>query len=72
MESLEKDVTSVSFFQGIYNKADYYFKLIRSKLSSTLAKLLLKIDEDISILEKQQKVLNELTQKAEAATQKQN
>lgn len=72
MESLEKDVTSVLFFQGIYNKADYYFKLIRSKLSSTLAKLLLKIDEDISILEKQQKVFNELTQKAEAATQKQN
>lgn len=61
ISSFENDVSAVLFFKNIYNKSDYYFKLIRSSLASTLSKMLLQIDEDIAGLEKQQKVLNELT-----------
>lgn len=61
---------AVLFFKTIYNKSDYYFKLIRSNLTSTLAKLLLRVDDDIVVLEKQQKIMNELTQRAEASAKK--
>ena len=58
VSSFEQDVVSVLFFKTIYNKSDYYFKLIRSNLASTLAKMLLKVDDDIAVLEKQQKIMN--------------
>lgn len=58
VSSFEQDVVSVLFFKTIYNKSDYYFKLIRSSLASTLAKMLLKVDDDIAVLEKQQKIMN--------------
>lgn len=70
ISAFENDVSAVLFFKNIYNKSDYYFKLIRSSLASTLSKMLLQIDEDIAGLEKQQKVLNELTEKAVAATKR--
>lgn len=63
-------MSAVLFFKNIYNKSDYYFKLIRSSLASTLSKMLLQIDEDIAGLEKQQKVLNDLTEKAVEASKR--
>lgn len=70
MATFEQDVQAVLFFKNIYNKSDYYFKLIRSNLTSTLSKLLLQVDQDIAALEKQQKIMKELTEKAAEATRK--
>lgn len=64
LSSFEQDVEAVLFFKNIYNKSDYYFKLIRSSLASTLSKMLLEIDDQITVLEKQQKLMNELSEKA--------
>ena len=44
MSSFEQDVGAVLFFKAIYNKSDYYFKLIRSSLASTLSKMLFQVD----------------------------
>ena len=70
MTTFEQDVQAVLFFKNIYNKSDYYFKLIRSSLTSTLSKLLLQVDQDIAALEKQQKIMKELAEKAAEATRK--
>jgi hypothetical protein len=70
LATFEQDVQAVLFFKNIYNKSDYYFKLIRSNLTSTLSKLLLQVDQDIAALEKQQKIMKELTEKAAEATRK--
>ncbi len=70
MATFEQDVQAVLFFKNIYNKSDYYFKLIRSNLTSTLSKLLLQVDQDIAALEKQQKIMKELAEKAAEATRK--
>ena len=64
LSSFEQDVEAILFFKNIYNKSDYYFKLIRSSLASTLSKMLLEIDDQITVLEKQQKLMNELSEKA--------
>jgi hypothetical protein len=70
LTTFEQDVQAVLFFKNIYNKSDYYFKLIRSSLTSTLSKLLLQVDQDIAALEKQQKIMKELAEKAAEATRK--
>jgi hypothetical protein len=70
LATFEQDVQAVLFFKNIYNKSDYYFKLIRSNLTSTLSKLLLQVDQDIAALEKQQKIMKELAEKAAEATRK--
>ena len=45
--SLEQDICAILFFKDIYNKSDMYFKIVRSKLSSELSKVLLKVDEEL-------------------------
>lgn len=46
----EQDVSAVLFFKNIYNKSDFFFKLVRSSLASSLTKLILNLDSEIAIL----------------------
>jgi hypothetical protein len=57
--SLEQDARTVLFFKEIYNKLDYYFKLVRSYLNSTLSKMLIDVEEEINRLEREERVINE-------------
>ena len=42
--TLEQDIMTVLFFNSIYNKAEDYFRILRSKITSSLSKSLLNID----------------------------
>lgn len=58
--AFEQDVSAVLFFKNIYNKSDYFFKLVRSSISSALTKLILNLDTEITILEEQEKLAKEM------------
>lgn len=60
---LEQDIMTVLFFNSIYNKADDYFRILRSKISSALSKSLISIDSEITVLQEHQKHVNELKEK---------
>lgn len=67
---LEQDVTTVLFFNRIYNKADDYFRILRSKIISSLSKSLIDIDSEIAVLQEHQKKLNELHNQCETFQKK--
>lgn len=70
LTTFEQDVSAVLFFKNIYNKSDYYFKLVRSSISSSLTKLILNLDTQILILEEQEKKMKELKQLGEESEKK--
>lgn len=53
MGSLEEGVCTVVFFKGIYDKAEFYVKLLKSTISNEISKLVVGVDEEITRLQEE-------------------
>ena len=43
------------FFKEIYDKSEFYFKIVRADLASEISSVILKIDSEIAVLQEERR-----------------